>query len=355
MSDERDLVDALVDDAEREAEADADGHERPDFASVVARAHRIDPESVSLEDVDDAQELARARDADVGGDAMREPIDPLAAFVAAARAEAEDDVARREAAGVPPVRRTAPAPRWALVGMGLGLAAAVVLVLLGPQGWRAIASSVRSEPTQAVAELDATTTMHEVDAVTDDLPKAPRRIATPRVAGGLTPAPLESVEPPREVGPIVPEEPAPLERLAPASVPAAAAKPAPRKRTDTVLAELDARASARLAEGDLAGAEKAYRELCRRGGSSARVESAYADRFVIARRLGDADARAQLWREYLDRFPRGRYADDARAGLCRVAPTGERDDCWRAYVREFPAGAYRPVAERAIGASGAAP
>ncbi len=48
-------------------------------------------------------------------------------------------------------------------------------------------------------------------------------------------------------------------------------------------------------------------------------------------------------------FPRGRYADDARAGLCRRAASDERDACWQQYLTDFPAGVHRPQAERALG------
>jgi len=47
-------------------------------------------------------------------------------------------------------------------------------------------------------------------------------------------------------------------------------------------------------------------------------------------------------------FPEGRFADDARAGLCR-RDASDRPACWRAYLEAFPEGSYRAQAEREAG------
>ena len=82
--------------------------------------------------------------------------------------------------------------------------------------------------------------------------------------------------------------------------------------------------------------------------SSRAADLSYGDLFTLARqRSGPAQEQA-LWREYLAAFPRGRYADDARAGLCRRAEPDERAACWQQYLTDFPAGVHRPQAERAL-------
>ena len=79
------------------------------------------------------------------------------------------------------------------------------------------------------------------------------------------------------------------------------------------------------------------------------VELAFGDRFTIAHRNGDASKQVVLWQAYLRRFPKGRLADDARAGLCRHAAQSRRDRCWSEYLRDFPGGAYAEQARREAG------
>ncbi|MCA9711973.1 MAG: hypothetical protein KDK70_39420, partial [Myxococcales bacterium] len=165
------------------------------------------------------------------------------------------------------------------------------------------------------------------------------------------PVPLEDVAPVE----VIPEEPVPLD---PVEVSAAveappAAPPAPRvdrgARRREALQRLDAVASARLAAGDAAGAEEAYRAIVRKAGQSGLAELAYGDLFTLAHGRRDRAAQQRLWREYLDDFPRGRFADDARAGLCRSLGGEPQAECWTRYLDDFPTGAYHRQAERALG------
>jgi hypothetical protein len=96
---------------------------------------------------------------------------------------------------------------------------------------------------------------------------------------------------------------------------------------------LDARAQQRWAAGDLAGARKDFRAIVRIGGRRKQVELAYAELFALARQGGQP--LPPLWRAYLRRFPKGRYAAEASAGLCRAASPQTRADCWDAHRARF--------------------
>jgi hypothetical protein len=117
---------------------------------------------------------------------------------------------------------------------------------------------------------------------------------------------------------------------------------------DERVAALDDEAQRQWAAGELEAAEEAFRAIIKLAGRNRHADLAYGDLFTLTHQRKDDQAELELWREYLRRFPKGRFADDARAGLCRRGPEAERTSCWQAYLRDFPDGVHRRSAERAL-------
>lgn len=111
---------------------------------------------------------------------------------------------------------------------------------------------------------------------------------------------------------------------------------------------LDRAAREAWRRGDTGEARALLTALVRADAEASRVELAYGDLFVLARQADDAGELARLWRAYLVRFPRGLYAEDARAGLCRRARGAERRACWELYLETWPEGAHAGEAREAL-------
>ncbi len=109
---------------------------------------------------------------------------------------------------------------------------------------------------------------------------------------------------------------------------------------DRRLRQLDLRAQAQWRDGRHRAAERTLWKVVRIGGRHDRVEMAFAELFALVRQR-DGDL-ARVWRRYLQRFPRGQYAGDAKAGLCRRASGERRQGCWQDYRRSFPRGIHAP-------------
>ena len=101
-----------------------------------------------------------------------------------------------------------------------------------------------------------------------------------------------------------------------------------------------------------AEAERLFRRLAKRAGRGRLGDLAYGDLFTLARQRDERGKEAELWREYLRRFPDGRFADDARAGLCRRASGSAQLQCWERYLEDEPDGAHRAQARRALAVEG---
>lgn len=328
----------------------------PDFSAMLARARELDPGAVSDDDLARAESLAPviplARAVDTRGDA-----EALAPFTAALRAELDARLDERRMAGIPP----APLPRGRRVAVALAVlvaaAAAVLLALVVPD---------RSAH-------------HEGDAASAAARDGAVRlggVASPGAPGGpehLVPVVKDMSSKSNEA--IVADEPPPAPPVAPPPADHAAAGPendvskdihgagqARRRRPAAPPApaapagpSLEDEAQALWQKGELAAAERKYREILAVAGASPRAELAFGDLFALARQLRGAAGQAAVWREYLARFPGGRFADDARAGLCQRASADARAACWRDYLDHHPAGAHRRDAESALADAGEAP
>ena len=106
------------------------------------------------------------------------------------------------------------------------------------------------------------------------------------------------------------------------------------------MAERDKQAQALWQAGKVAAAEAIFRDIIDDDETGRYAQTAYGELFSIARAQKNERKRVKLWTAYLERFPRGRYADDARAGLCQREPATEAEACWEAYRRDFPEGAH---------------
>jgi len=331
-------VDLLADAADGEAIDATQRRTAPSFAAVLARAHRIDPKTV------DESALERAADRPVR-EAAPDPDRMLEALVLAARAEAEDSAARRADRPAPGLRRPG-RRRTALVVGALAATSAVAAALVLALSLRADAldrEAGRDSGSLAAAQAER----DDARGIAVDGPREPAAARTRRARVDRSSSPKiaapEPAPPPAEPR----SEPEP--ELGASSQPRP--EPRPPRNARSRLQDLDGRARAALAAGDLERADELLAKLIQRGGRHRLVEAAFGDRFAIAHRLHSASAQRDLWRAYLQRFAGGRFADDARAGLCRRAPQ-DAASCWSAYLDDFPRGAYRAQAERALGEDG---
>lgn len=318
----------------------------PDFAAVVARAHELDPRQVTAEQVAEVAQWAPVVSIEHGHRRRRTRDDlALLAVIDSVRAHVDEDVAQHVGTP-PPAHAIAPSssPRrvWMLV-----LAAAAVLLVVGASALQGgMGRLAHDEPARNESAL--------LGPTPSQAPTVRPLAVEPALA---RPVPLETpvVEPTADTAD-TPEAPDTAE--APEPEPLARAK-APRspasKPSAPTLEELDAAAHAAWRAGDLAEAERLFRRLAKRAGTDRLGDLAYGDLFTLARQTKSPAKEAALWREYLERFPRGRSADDARGGLCRRAEGDAQVECWRRYLDDRPDGAHRAQAQRAVAAAGVDP
>jgi len=323
----------------------------PDFSAMLARARELAPHVLSEAAVARAAALppviplAHAERA-----APRDDAAALAPFTMALRAELDAKIAERHMASIPPP----PLPRRGRkFGLAIGLvvtaAAALVLALVRPTelGRRTVDTGVEANAAGAGAPGGEA---HRVEGATE------RHVLRASEGAGTA------------IRPVLPDSPSVLpdspSRTA-AAVPAVregkawtarddgtSARPRARNRPDEPRPEpsLEDEAQALWERGELAAAEQKLREILTIAGRSGRSELAYGDLFALVRQLRGADGQAAVWREYLGRFPDGRFADDARASLCLRAAADARGSCWRDYLGRHPRGIHQEQAEAALAA-----
>jgi len=314
----------------------------PDFEAVVAAAHERDPKAVSEAALREVREFAPILRFGEFGEASVDDLSDaqLDAWIRDTREFAEAEVAARRLASVPPLslalslplspaRLPALSPARLLVP-ALALAAVVALGFAVPRLLDAFVADNYSEAESAnQSEYLGPEPSPERGAQTRLLPAPPpNEPVLQRAVTHSEPRP-ETVRRVRQ-------------RAKPVPVP-----DAKRGEKDRVKA-LDAEAQARWAKGDLEGAEQRFREIIEIAGRGRHADLAYGDLFTLARQRRDHSSQRTLWQEYLEQFPRGRFADDARAGLCRRAPDDQRVGCWQAYLQDFPSGVHRRAADEAF-------
>ena len=323
MSREHDeQLEAFEEALREELDARLDRAPERDFLDVVGRVR-----DMALEATDGAL-LAEYRALDEDED---EDDAPELSDADARQLEAINDDVRLMLDAALEDRRLAPIPAAALPkkrrAWGWAAAAAVVL-FAGVAG-----------ATLAQSYLTATDTSEDLATQAED-----ERVLVP--TGGVTHQPAA---PQRTIDAAEPAivEPDPDSALTPPSEPPTPPEPRPTPPTsDQRLEALDAEAYALFRAGNLRGAQKKFERIVKIGGRSEYAEIAYGELFAIARQLDGTAKQDKLWRSYLRRFPRGRYADGARAGLCRRAEGQARTTCWTRYLKKHPKGAARGEALR---------
>ena len=315
MQPEEPGVDALRERLERDIAATP-----PDFADVLARMQaRSDEQLPSLalpEDPEPESSTIAGED-----EQLREQLAPACAVL---RERVEASLAEADMRPLPtPVQRSrAPAMVAAAV---LLAAAAIALAFVAPR-----LSTRLSQQQQGSLSVDeqrggseaGRALPRESEAAVERRAAAVSPEPTPEPVEDETPEPLEGGDAELEQQDRVEEQPA---------------APAKAKRPRVPLGErldaLDREAQERWQAGDTVGAAKLYCRLIDIGGKHPKVELAYAELFALTRASGGA--LAPHWRKYLRRFPTGRYAREAKAGLCRQVPSSEREACWAEYEEVF--------------------
>lgn len=315
----------------------------PDFAAVVARAHELDAERVGERE----QRNIRRRQDDSGRLQSLSPAVPeLEPFARAVRVETEVALRNSQVQVQVPAQTVVQLPRevpaneiaspainshgakrsWLRGGVWAGVASVAALVALSlvlPERMTADQSSEQRE--DGLASRHAAVERERRDA----LARRPTAQRSPRVPE------------------LVAERSAPIDTTAPVIIgdDPSADEPAPRTTRKQLRAQLQ-RAQSLWRSGDPESAAALLQRIVRTGKRWPVVESAYADLFALTPNIQGKSGLPRVWRQYLRRFPSGRFAEDARAGLCTSA--GSARNCWSEYLKHHPEGAHRRQAERML-------
>jgi hypothetical protein len=259
----------------------------------------------------------------------------LRVFTQALRSHLDDQLPAPAANhGTPPVRTASKPKLYAIAG--ITSAAAALLLFFTLPDFRA-ATLTTTESGDLAAQ--------HVDLGTDSITLVARRESSSRtdVSEGLGgPSVDRAVQDPiaEEVMPVV--QPDAGGQDAESELVAANKPASPRPRS---IDEANALARKAWEAGDLRGATRWLRYVISRAPHASTAESAYADLFALSRQSGGQSRQIQLWREYLRAFPQGRYAQDARAGVCHNTQGSGALACWRDYLNHHPNGTHRESAK----------
>jgi hypothetical protein len=325
-----------------EYDLDEDGA-APDLAAVVALAHAIDPSRVSATAVQEVEAYAPVVALETGR-RFRETRDDLDmhALVQQVRAQVDQEVARELSQPAAAVADE-PAQTRRYWWVGVLVAAALVLGI-------GIGAVQATRLFEAANETDQSEALHSDRADEDETRSAVHREPVEvepeskpaREPEAIAPAPAPSVEEAIEPEPIASTQRSRSKRRAKEVAPA-------EETLDEKLARLDGEAAAAWRAGQLQRAEALLAEIVRLDAQGKLAGVAYGDLFTLAHQRKDKAREMALWKAYLKRFPRGRFADDARAGLCRAAQGQARVECWTAYLADMPRGSYREQGLREVG------
>lgn len=309
-SDARDWLD--------EACADA---QLPPMRSIVerARAHGDVPEALAA-----AGELDDATQDDLDAAVSFGVLDD---FVDDARALFDEEAEAAE----PRAPHDEPGTTKRATALWVAAAAIVLVPLLamaGQLGYRMLRDPASTYSSASdLSEPDAPRAHSTLDPPPSNAPRSPRSDETSNAV--VEPDPELTAETETEAGSTGADESRPHRRRTP--------KLSKAER----LRELDTRARAAWKAGNLREAQKLFDRLVKTGGRSRLADLAYGDLFALARQLGEPNTLKRYWRRYAKRFPSGQYIDDARAGLCRIAPADQQRHCWQRYIDDRPRGTYR--------------
>ena len=313
----------------------------PDFAAIVEVAHARDPRRVPYAARVEAERLAPIVALGPAKCLSSRTDAGFAEILRVVRVEVDVEIAQHVDAGLPPMPSIPRSPRWSwgVAAAAAAIAVAFIYPTIGirtESGQGATQAPWWDQATGTSGEAGPTAPGPQLIRHGSSAPDAaahPGPPDTPPAAAGPAPAAVQSASP--RIGPI--EHVSPVRR--------------PRERGESPserMRRLDAEAEQAWQAGDHVGAQRRYREIIGLAPGSQVADLSYGDLFTLARQHSMPRDEVVLWREYLAAFPRGRFADNARAGLCRRESAAVRRTCWQGYLADFPEGAYRPHAARAL-------
>lgn len=346
-----DVFDVFIEDTRAQID-EVVGSAKPDFAQVLASVRPDHAEGRGREPLQRWIEDARAAGKELASAAPMPNFEDVLERVE--RREDPDtamraDVARErgsEGSLVADAELRADTGRARTV-LAAVLAVAAAAALWAGMRWRAVEVAQRNDASAQQAAharvneppSGTVKTRQDPQPPSASVPKSPPH-------GEIDPSESDELDPLDELQQDEPKMPAASNaslRQAPARLRSGASRPRRTSRTpvraEVDVAELGKEAERRWKAGDREKAAELLRTITRHGRGRP-VEDAYADLFVLAKQRGNGRERLQLFRRYVQRFPRGHYAEDARAGLCRAMTAEKRSACWSEYLEKHPDGSF---------------